>query len=49
MAMSRFEDRRDARDGLRVLAGGRAPVVAAVDLGASKVGCFIMKSGRGEP
>ncbi len=41
--MSRFEDRRDAREGLKVLTGGRAPVVAAVDLGAAKVGCFIMK------
>ncbi len=41
--MSRFEDRRDAREGLKVLTGGRAPVVAAVDLGASKIGCFIMK------
>lgn len=41
--MSRLEDRRDARDGLKVLTGGRAPIVAALDLGASKVGCFIMK------
>jgi cell division protein FtsA len=40
--MSRYEDRRDARDGLKAL--GRAPVVAAVDLGASKIGCFIMKA-----
>ena len=42
--MSRFEDRRDARDGLKVITGGRTPMVAAVDLGASKIGCFIMKS-----
>jgi cell division protein FtsA len=40
--MSRLEDRRDARDGLKSL-GGRQPVVAALDLGASKVACFIMK------
>ena len=43
MAMSRFEDRRDAREGLRVITGGRTSLVAAVDLGASKIGCFIMK------
>jgi cell division protein FtsA len=42
--MSRLEDRRDARDGLKGLAV-RAPVVAAVDLGASKVTCFMMKPG----
>ncbi len=36
-------ERRAARDGLKVLTGGRQPLVAAVDLGASKVGCFIMK------
>ncbi len=46
--MSRLEDRRKARDpkardGLKVLHGARAPLVAAVDLGASKVSCFIMK------
>jgi cell division protein FtsA len=45
--MSRLEDRRQARDkksrdGLKVL-HARAPLVAAVDLGASKVSCFIMK------
>ncbi len=34
--------RRDGRDGLKV-GLGRTPVVAAVDLGASKVACFIMK------
>jgi cell division protein FtsA len=43
MAMSRFEDRRDARERLKVITGGRTPLVAAVDLGASKIGCFIMK------
>ena len=42
--MSRLEDRREARDGLKALAG-RQPVVAALDLGASKVTCFIMKPG----
>ena len=46
--MSRLEDRRKARDpkardGLKVLHGARAPLVAAVDLGASKISCFIMK------
>ena len=41
--MSRLEDRRQARDGLKVLTSGRQPLVAAVDLGASKVTCFIMK------
>jgi cell division protein FtsA len=41
--MSRLEDRRQARDGLKVLTQGRQPLVAAVDLGASKVTCFIMK------
>ncbi len=40
--MSRIEDRREARDGLKALAG-RSPVIAAVDLGASKVACFVMK------
>lgn len=40
--MSRLDDRREAREGLKALAG-RQPVVAAVDLGASKVTCFIMK------
>lgn len=40
--MSRIEDRREARDGLKALAG-RAPVIAAVDLGASKVACFVMR------
>ncbi len=41
--MSRLQDRRDARDGLKVLSGGRQPLVAALDLGASKIGCFIMR------
>ena len=41
--MSRLEDRRHARDGLKAPKGGRAPLVAAVDLGASKISCFIMK------
>ena len=40
--MSKLEDRRDARDGLKALAP-RQQVTAAVDLGASKVACFIMK------
>lgn len=45
--MSRLEDRRQARegktrDGLKGL-HARAPLVAAVDLGASKVSCFIMR------
>ena len=34
--------RRDAREGLK-LPLGRPPLVAAVDLGASKVACFIMR------
>jgi cell division protein FtsA len=34
--------RRDGREGLK-LTLGRSPVVAAVDLGSSKVGCFILK------
>jgi cell division protein FtsA len=41
--MSRLQERRAARDGLKVLTPGRAPLIAAVDLGASKVSCFIMK------
>ncbi|HEX3699268.1 MAG TPA: cell division protein FtsA [Phenylobacterium sp.] len=36
------EEKKDGREGLKA-ALGRAPVVAAVDLGASKVTCFIMK------
>lgn len=39
--MARLEDKREARDGFKPLA--RQPVIAAVDLGASKVGCFIMR------
>jgi cell division protein FtsA len=35
-------ERRDPRDGIKA-ALGRPPVTAAVDLGASKVACFIMK------
>ena len=38
--MARLEDKREARDGLKL---GRQSAIAAVDLGASKVGCFIMK------
>ncbi len=41
--MSRLEDRRGARDKRAGLGGGRTPVVAAVDIGASKISCFIMK------
>ncbi|MBQ1542908.1 cell division protein FtsA [Caulobacter sp. CCUG 60055] len=42
--MSRLEDRREARDGLKA-ALHRQPVVATVDLGAAKVTCFVMKPG----
>ena len=42
--MSKLEDRREARDGIKGLSV-RQPVVAALDLGASKVACFIMKPG----
>src|SRR5918997_944883 len=46
--MSRLEDRRHARDqkvrgGVKVLSSNRTPLVAAIDLGASKVSCFILK------
>jgi cell division protein FtsA len=41
--MSRLQDRRQARDGLKVRGVARPPLVATVDLGASKIGCFIMK------
>ena len=34
---------RNGRDGLKGLTGQRQPLVAAIDLGASKIGCFIMK------
>jgi cell division protein FtsA len=40
--MSRLEDRRAGRDGLKK-ALARTNITAAVDLGASKVACFIMK------
>ena len=40
--MSRSDDRKQARDGLKA-ALARQPVIAAVDLGASKVACFVMK------
>lgn len=40
--MSRLEDRREARDGLKGL-HPRQQVTAALDLGASKIACFIMK------
>jgi cell division protein FtsA len=39
---TRIEERRESREGLKA-ALSRQPVVAAVDLGASKVTCFIMK------
>ena len=42
--MSRLEDRREARgDGLKSLTTPRQQITAALDLGASKVACFIMK------
>ncbi|MGZ3367078.1 MAG: thymidylate synthase, partial [Caulobacteraceae bacterium] len=42
--MSRLEDRREARgDGLKALTNQRQQITAALDLGASKVACFIMK------
>jgi cell division protein FtsA len=41
--MSSLKERRDARDGLKTLATGGRPLTAAIDLGASKVACFIMK------
>lgn len=37
------KERREGRDGLKALTGARQPLVAAVDLGAAKIGCFIMK------
>ena len=40
---TRVEDRKESREGLKA-ALSRQPVVAAVDLGASKVTCFIMKA-----
>jgi cell division protein FtsA len=41
--MSRLQDRREARDGLMARGVGGRPLTAAIDLGASKVACFIMK------
>ena len=41
--MSRLADRKDMRESLMAFAGARGSVVAALDLGASKVGCFIMR------
>lgn len=42
--MSRLQDRRGVRDGVGLDGGGgRQQVSAALDLGASKVACFIMK------
>jgi cell division protein FtsA len=41
--MSSLKERRDARDGLKTLATGGRPLTAAIDLGASKVACFIMR------
>ena len=44
LAKTRPQDRRDQpKDGLKA-ALSRQPVIAAVDLGASKVACFIMKA-----
>ena len=40
--MSRLEDRRGAKDALGALGGGGSQMVAALDIGASKVACFIM-------
>ncbi|MFZ5670146.1 MAG: cell division protein FtsA [Pseudomonadota bacterium] len=40
--MARQEDRKQAAEGLKA-ALARQPVTAAVDLGASKVACFVMK------
>ena len=40
--MTMLEASRESRDGLKA-ALGRPQVTAAVDLGASKVACFIMK------
>lgn len=41
--MSRLEERKQAREGLKATLV-RQPAIAAVDLGASKVTCFIMKA-----
>ena len=42
--MSRLQDRLEAREGLKVRNGLRPSMVATIDLGASKIGCFIMKA-----
>ncbi len=42
-AQARADGRKDGREGLK-LSLGRPPVYAAVDLGATKVACFILKS-----
>jgi len=42
--MSRLEDRKGAKDGLGGLRSGGPQMVAALDIGASKVACFIMKA-----
>ena len=39
---ARIEERKEGREGLKA-ALGRQPVIAAVDLGASKITCFLMK------
>ncbi len=41
--MARLQDKRNARNTLRNLNPARQHLTAAVDLGASKVSCFIMK------
>jgi hypothetical protein len=41
-----MEDRKQAREGLKATLV-RQPAIAAVDLGASKVTCFIMKADHG--
>ncbi len=41
--MSRLQDRTGGREATGGAIGGRAQVCAALDLGASKVACFIMK------
>jgi len=41
--MTQVDELRRTQGGFKALAGGRQPLVAAVDLGASKISCFIMK------
>ncbi len=41
--MSRLEELRETRSGLKALGPSRQPMVAAVDLGTSKVACFILR------